>query len=304
MGDRPGRNRRAVTAASALTALAFLGACAAPTPTAEPAPSVGVTTSAPADSRPFATLEREFDARLGVYGVDVVSGRRVEYRADERFAYCSTFKALAAGALLSSDADLDKVVPVGRGDIVANSPVTERHVGRGISLGDAAEAAVRVSDNTAANLVLDELGGPAGFRSALRDLGDTVTGPARTEPALNEARPGDERDTSTPRALAESLRAYVLGDALPADDRDRLIGWLSGNATGDELIRAGVPRRWKVVDKSGAGAYGTRNDIAVLWPEPDRPIVLAVLSTRPDADADHDNALIARAATLATQGLR
>lgn len=304
MGDPTRRDSRAVKVASGLTALTLLASCGAPTPTAGPAPSAGVTSSAPADSRPFAALEREFDARVGIFGLDVVSGRRVEYRADERFAYCSTFKALAAGALLARDADLDKVVPVGRGDLVANSPVTERHVGRGISLGDAAEAAVRVSDNTAANIVLGELGGPAGFEKALRELGDTVTEPERTEPALNEARPGDQRDTSTPRALAGSLQAYVLGDALPAGDRDRLLGWLSGNATGDELIRAGVPDGWTVADKSGAGAYGTRNDIAVLWPEPDRPIVLAVLSTRPDADADHDNALIARAATLATEQLR
>ncbi|GAA1649945.1 class A beta-lactamase [Actinoplanes couchii] len=291
--------------AAALTAAVLLSACAAPaadTPVA--APSIS-TPASPATAGPaFAALEKEFDSRLGVYGLDVASGRSIEYQADERFAYCSTFKALAAGALLSRDAELDKTVAVDRADILPHSPVTEKHVGRRISLRDATEAAVRYSDNAAANIMLQELGGPAGLESALRDLGDTVTTADRTEPDLNTATPGDERDTSTPRALARDLQAYVIGDALAAEDRTQLTDWMTGNATGDELIRAGVPHSWKVIDKSGAGGYGTRNDIAVLWPEPDRPIVLAVMSQRPAADAEFDNALIARAATVATGALR
>ncbi|WP_249998576.1 class A beta-lactamase [Actinoplanes sp. M2I2] len=297
--------------AAAVTTLVFLGACSTPEPDVVATPSAGVTASSGAatapvntGSRDFAALEKEFGSRLGVYALDVVSGQRVEHRADERFAYCSTFKALAAGALLSRDAPLDKVVTVDRADLVPHSPVTEKHVGRGISLRDATEAAVRTSDNTAANIMLDELGGPAGLEKSLRELGDDVTESARTEPALNEAVPGDERDTSTPRALAGNLQEYVLGDALPAGDRAQLVEWLSGNATGDKLIRAGVPRGWKVIDKSGGGEYGTRNDIGVLWPEPDRPIVLAVLSSRPSADAEYDDALVARAAKVAAEALR
>ncbi|WP_438874515.1 class A beta-lactamase [Symbioplanes lichenis] len=302
--------------APALTVLALAACAAPPTPAAPVSPAASAapsaTSAAPSASVgagsavSFAALEKEFGARLGVYALDVASGREVTHRADERFAYASTHKALTAGALLArtTPAELDEVVSYRRADVIAHSPVTKKHVSDGISIGAAAEAAVRVSDNTAANLVLAELGGPAGFEASLRDLGDTVTEPARTEPALNEAKPGDERDTSTPRVLAEDLRRYVLGDALDPDDRKLLTAWLTGNATGATLVRAGVPAGWRVADKSGGGGYGTRNDIAVVWPSPDRPIVLALLSRRDTANAEYDDALIARAATSAVQLLQ
>jgi beta-lactamase class A len=165
-------------------------------------------------------------------------------------------------------------------------------------------AAVRHSDNTAANLLLDRLGGPKGLDAILESVGDEVTRLERPEPDLNFWEPGQARDTSTPRALARSLRAFVLGDALKPPERAQLTRWLRANTTGDALIRAGVPDGWVVGDKTGTGAtYGARNDIAVLWP-PDRdPIVLAIMSTRPGRDDEHDDALIARAAREAVAAL-
>ncbi len=253
----------------------------------------------------FRKLEQAFDARLGVYAVDTGTGATVEYRADERFAYCSTFKALAAAELLdeTTDAELDGVVRYSADDLVTYSPVTERHVDRGMTLRAIADAAVRYSDNTAANLMLLRIGGPQGMEARLRELGDTVTAPARWETTLNEATPGDRRDTSTPRALAESLRAYAVDDALDPADRTVLNEWLRTNTTGDELIRAGVPGDWVVGDKTGSGGYGTRNDIAVLRPPGRAPIVLAVLSSRAMEDADYDDALIAEAAQVVVGGL-
>jgi beta-lactamase class A len=254
----------------------------------------------------FRQLETQFGARLGVYVVDTGSGRTVEHRADERFAYASTFKALAAAAVLAetTTAELDQVVRYTRADLVAHSPVTKEHVDTGMTLRQLADAAVRFSDNAAANLLLERLGGPDGFERRLRALGDEVTDPERTETALNEARPGDVRDTSTPRALATDLRAYAVGDALSGEDRALLTGWLRGNTTGGALIRAGVPAGWVVGDKTGAGGYGTRNDIAVVWPPDGDPVVLAILSHRQDRDARYDDALIARAAQLAIAALR
>ncbi|GIF04185.1 beta-lactamase [Actinoplanes siamensis] len=296
---------------STVLACLLLTACAdtdhQPPPAAGSPPATGspgsASTVSSADAE-FAALERRFGARLGVYALDVASGRAVAYRADERFAYASTYKALAAAAILSrtTGAELARPVPVPA--ILDPSPVTGKHAGGSIGLGDAAEAAVRFSDNTAGNILLHELGGPDGFRSALRALGDNTTVPVRDEPTLNKAEPGDERDTSTPRVLARDLQAYVLGDVLPAADRRLLVDWLSGNATGDTLIRAGVPRGWTVADKSGAAAYGTRNDVAVVWPAAGRPIVLAVLSRRDSAAADRDDALVAHAATAVTEALR
>lgn len=253
----------------------------------------------------FADLEATFDARLGVVAVDTGSGRRLEHRADERFAYASTFKALLAGAVLASttDRELDGIIRVTSSDMVAYSPVTATRVGDGMTRRELADAAVRFSDNTAANLLLEDLGGPPGLAGALRAVGDDVTLPVRTETALNEAVPGDDRDTSTPRALAASLQAFAVDDALDATDRQVLNGWLQGSTTGDELIRAGVPAGWLVGDKTGSGGYGTRNDIAVITPPGRPPIVLAVLSDKGRVDAEPDAAIIAEATRVALAAL-
>ncbi|ABS03417.1 class A beta-lactamase [Kineococcus radiotolerans] len=262
--------------------------------------------AAPDVAAQLARLEREFDARLGVFALDTGTGASVVHRADERFAYASTFKVLAAAAVLdrTSAEELDEVVPFTAEDLVDHSPVTELHVGAGMSLRDLAAAATTVSDNTAANLLLEHLGGPGGFESALRELGDTVTDPERTETALNEAAPGDVRDTSTPRAMATDLHAYALGDALGEEDRAVLVGWMRANTTGDALIRAGVPEGWVVGDRTGAGGYGTRNAVAVVWPPAGAPLVLVVMSDRDAEDADHDDALVAAATAVAVAAVR
>lgn len=251
-------------------------------------------------------LEESFDARLGVFAIDTGTGRTVEHRADERFAYASTFKALAAAAVFdqTTAAELDQVIRYTADDLVTYSPITEQHVDTGMPLRDIADAAVRYSDNTAGNLLLKQLGGPDGFEKMLREIGDEVTDPDRWETDLNDYTPGDPRDTSTPRALAESLQAYAVGDALATDDQDLLVELLVTNTTGDELIRAGVPAGWRVGDKTGAARYGTRNDIAVIWPQDGRPIVLAVLSDRATPDAEYDNALIAQATQAVVGALR
>ncbi|MGC5311482.1 class A beta-lactamase [Micromonospora zamorensis] len=288
---------RRLVAAVAVVSLAACGpAEAAEQPTQDRAATVNPSTASDRDHE-FRRLEERFDARLGVYAIDTGTGRMVQYRADERFAYASTFKALAAAEILdeTTDAKLDRVVRYSADDLVTYSPITEQHVATGMTLRAIADAAVRYSDNTAGNLMLRHLGGPQKFEKELREVGDKVTDPARYETELNEARPGDRRDTSTPRALAGSLRAYAVGDALDPADRDILNGWLRGNTTGGELIRAGVPDGWVVGDKTGSGGYGTRNDIAVIWPPDRAPIVLAVLSSRDEKDAEYDNALIAQA---------
>ncbi|MGC4804347.1 class A beta-lactamase [Micromonospora sp. DT233] len=308
---RPGRSTGLRRAVAALLVLAGLAACSPSTnspgaPTEPTSPAASGAAPTPVAQPDFTALEAEFDARLGVYAVDTGTGATVEHRADERFAYASTFKALAAAAVLAATtpAELDRVVRYTKADLVQYSPITERHAGQGMPLRDLAEAAVRYSDNTAGNLLLARLGGPAGFARALRGLGDQVTNPVRIETDLNEATPGDERDTSSPRALATDLRAYVLGDALADDDRALLIGWLKTNTTGDGLVRAGVPAGWQVGDKTGSGGYGSRNDIAVVWPPGGAPIVIALLSSRDEPDAKYDEKLLSRATELTVAALR
>lgn len=245
-------------------------------------------------------LEKEYDARLGIYAIDTGTGRTVSYRPDERFAYTSTFKPLAAGALLLKKPldELDKVITYKKEDLVTYSPVTEKHVEKGMTLREISDAAIRYSDNTAGNLLLKELGGPAGLETVLKEVGDTITKPERYETDLNEAVPGDIRDTSTPKALATTLKAFTVDGVLPPEKQEVLIDWLKRNTTGDELIRAAVPEGWAVGDKTGAGSYGTRNDIAIIWPPNQAPIVMAVMSSRTEQDASYDNALIAKSAKV------
>lgn len=257
-------------------------------------------------SAEFEALEEEFDARLGVYAVDTGSGDVVAFQEDERFAFASTFKALLAGVVLSENSleEMERVVTFDEGVLVPHSPVVEENLDSGMSLLELCDATVRYSDNAAANILLDEIGGPEGFTERLGELtGDEVTNLTRYEVELNEATPGEERDTSSARAMAESLETFTLGDVLPEDRREVLVDLLVRNTTGDDLIRAGVPQGWVVGDKTGSGGYGTRNDIGVLWPEEGDPIVLAVLSSRDAEDAESDDALIAEASEVVVEAM-
>lgn len=264
------------------------------------------TPAPPATTGDFARLEQQFDARLGVYAVDTATGEEVTHRADDRFAYASTHKALSVGAVLQRTTidGLDRRITYRASDLVEHSPITEKHVETGMTLREVMDAAIRYSDNTAANLLFRELGGPPALQAALRGIGDTTVHVDRTETDLNRTSPGDIRDTSTPRALAESLQKFTTGDALPPEKRAILNEMLRTTTQTEDLIRAGVPTHWEVGDKSGAADYGTRNDIAVIRPPGRAPIMLAVLSDRKDKDADYDNALIAQATRVAVDELR
>ena len=283
-------------------------ASSSPAATSPAATSPAATSPAvlPGSDRAFRTLETQADARLGVYAVDTSSGREVSFRADERFAYASTVKALAVAAVLhrTSTADLNRTIAYTSAELVPYSPITETHAGIGMTLRELADAAIRYSDNTAANVLVRELGGPAGLDAALSELGDDVIQVEREETELNTAVPGDPRDTSTPRAMATTLRQVAVDDALSGEDRDLLTGWLRANTTGAKLIRAGVPAGWKVGDKTGSGGYGTRNDIAVLVPPGRAPLVLAVMTTHDRPDAESDDALVAAATRVVVDALQ
>ncbi|MDI5963375.1 class A beta-lactamase [Streptantibioticus silvisoli] len=250
-------------------------------------------------------MERAHHARLGLFALDTGTGRTLTYRPDERFAHCSVFKALEGAVLLrrESDAQLDHVVRYRAADLAAYSPITGKHTGTGMTERQLIAAAMDYSDNTAANLLLDHLGGPHGLESDLRALGDETTHNDRPEPEVNEATPGDLRDTSTPRALGTDLRRFALGGTLPRQRREEYTGLLKKNTTGGPFIRAGVPKGWTVGDKTGNGGYGTRNDIAVLWPTRGAPIVLAVMSDRGTQNARSDDSLIADATRIALKAL-
>ena len=244
----------------------------------------------------FRELEDKYNARIGVYVLDTNDNREISYNADERFAYCSTHKFLSAALILQrkSRDELNERKFFSAAEIVPYSPITQAHVADGMTLAEICEAALRVSDNTAANLMLAELGGVDTFKRSLRELGDDVTEPARLEPELNIFAPDSLDDTSTPRQLAKDLELFLLGDALSDDKKILLTTWMSDNTLTDGLIKRGVPDGWQVLDKSGGGInYGTRNDVALVCPPNRKPIVVAIMTRRNEASANFDNALVA-----------
>jgi beta-lactamase class A len=246
----------------------------------------------------FAALEGQSGGRLGVAVLHTGLGGFVGHRADERFPLCSTFKLLAAAAVLKrvdeGKEKLDRRVKFAASDIVVYSPVTkERAGGEGMSLAELCAAAMTVSDNTAGNLILASLGGPQVLNDYARSLGDTVTRLDRIEPDLNEALPGDPRDTTTPAAMLKDIQALVLGDALSENSKEQLISWLVGNKTGDTRLRAHLPAGWRVGDKTGSGEHGTTNDVGVAWPPQSAPVLIAVYLTGTMANGEARNRTIA-----------
>jgi beta-lactamase class A len=230
-----------------------------------------------------------------VFAVDTGDGTGMSHRADERFAMCSTFKwLLAAFVLWQVDQDeisLDERLSYGPSDLLDYAPVAKAHVDTGwLSVETLCRASVTISDNTAANLLLHRVGGPSELTSFLRQTGDTVTRLDRNEPELNTNLPGDERDTTTPRAMAGSMNRLLVGDVLSARSRDMLQQWLKDSTTGLERLRAGLPSGWIAGDKTGTGVNGAANDVAIAWPPNGSPILIASYLSESDASPAARNA--------------
>lgn len=246
----------------------------------------------------LAAIENTHGGRLGVSIMDTGSGRRVGHRADERFPMCSTFKFLAAAQVLAridrGDERLDRRIVFARRDLVPYSPVTEKHVGApGMTLAEMCHAAITLSDNTAGNLLLASIGGPAGLTAFARGLGDGVTQLDRWEPDLNEAIPGDPRDTTTPAAMIDDMRKLLLGDALSTASRRQLADWLVATSTGGERLRAGLPKHWRVGDKTGTSNNGVTNDIGIVWPPTRAPLLVTTYFAESVVPQEQRNAALA-----------
>jgi beta-lactamase class A len=258
---------------------------------------------------PFAKLEALHGGRLGVFAIDAANGRRIAHRAHERFPMCSTFKVLAVGAVLQRvDAGAERLyrhVPYTKNDLLEYAPVTTQHLRNGfMTVQGLCEAAIEYSDNTAANLLLASLGGPAAVTKFARSIGDEVTRLDRTEPSLNTAIPGDLRDTTTPAAIARDLQTLLTGSVLSHASRQSLESWLLACRTGTDCLRAGLPSSWHVGDKTGSGANGTRNDLAAAWPPKGAPIFVSAYYTGSPASTAQRNAVLAEVGRIVHASLR
>ena len=276
----------ASAAAAALAASGYRGVAAA-----DPAPPIEAG---------LAALENQYNAKVGFYGLNLSSNRMLGYRENDAFATCSAFKAYVAAQILQKDQrgelrltdelyiDPARFVPVA-------SPITEPNIGGWMPLSDLCAAAVRQSDNTATNLMLELLGGPASVTRFARSVGDDRTWMVRWETDLNTAYPGDPRDTTSPRGMGTGFKTMLTGDVLDEPHRAQLEEWMRTIVTGDKRIRAGLPPGWSIADKTGAGDYASTNDIGLAFgPDGERVLLAVMTRTRSDdPQASRPDALIA-----------
>lgn len=251
----------------------------------------------------IADLEKQNGGRLGVAVISLSGAPLLSVRGNERFAMCSTFKALLGAAVLARvDAQresLGRMISYQESDLLDYAPITKDNLASGgMSIAALNEASIQYSDNTAANLLLDTIGGPAALTAFLRSLGDTTTRLDRNEPSLNTNLSNDDRDTSTPSAMASSMQKLLHGKTLSLSSKEQLKAWMFGNTTGDARLKAGFDKNWLIGDKTGTGPHGAVNDIAIVYPRGLPPFVIAVFYTGSSASAEVKNKVIADVASL------
>lgn len=253
----------------------------------------------------LAALEAASGGKIGLSALNTANNTRIQYKAEMRFPMQSTFKVMGvAAALKQGMRDLDLLqqkLPYGKEDLVSWSPITEKHLGEGMTISELSAATIMFSDNTAINLLIKKLGGPAAITAFARSIGDPAFRLDYWEPHLN-SNPEDIQDTTTPAAAEKSLYALTLGNTLAPKQQAQLLTWMKGNTTGEMRIRAGVPKEWVVADKTGSGDYGVTNDIGLIWPPQGPPIVLAIYYVGNKKDAARREDVIASVTRIILEG--
>lgn len=247
----------------------------------------------------FEAYERESGGRIGVHAENLATGAKLVWRADERFVMCSTFKASLAACVLArvdrGEEQLASMIAYGQADLLDYAPVARQNLAtRRMSVAEMCKAIVELSDNTCANLLLARIGGPAALTAFWRSLGDTASRLDHNEPELNRSPPGNPQDTTTPAAMAGNLRRLVAGEALSAASRALLTDWMVGCKTGANRLRGGLPAGWKIGDKTGNNGKDASGDIAVVWPKPETPILIAAYIQGGTPNAAQIEAVFAR----------
>jgi beta-lactamase class A len=260
--------------------------------------------AAPAD--PLAAIAKQAGGRLGVSVLDTGTGRRLWLDPLSRYPFCSTFKVPLAAAILAKadrgELDLQRPIRFSEGDLLEYAPEVRKNLSRGeMTIAELCAATVEWSDNAAANLLLPQLAGPAGLTRFMRSAGDSISRLDRVEPELNEYKPGELRDTTTPMAMTTLMAALLAGDVLQPGSRKQLGDWMVAGRTGDARLRAGLPKGWRVGDKTGTSGNGQVNDVAIAWPPNRKPILIACYLDSPGIAPEKGNETIAAVGTLVGQ---
>ncbi len=247
-------------------------------------------------STTVSSWEERLNARIGVLVRETNSDWSISHRETERFPMSSTFKSLLCGAVLSrvdaNKEDLSNKVTFAKKDLVSYSPVTKDHVKHGMNVGALCEATITISDNTAANLLLKRIDGPKGLTGFLRKMGDATTRLDRWETELNEGKPGDARDTTSPVAILQSLEKLVYGNVLKQQSAAQLRQWMIDDKVADALIRTHLPSGWTIGDKTGAGGNGSRGIIAFIERPDGKRYLTAIYMTENKADFPTRNKVV------------
>lgn len=241
------------------------------------------------------SIEQRTLGRIGVSVLDSTD-QQWHYKGNERFPMMSTFKTLACAKMLQDSdrdiLDISTMAPVKSDELIAWSPITTNMVGSSITIENACEATMKTSDNTAANIVLQHIGGPLGVTEFLRLTGDEVTQLDRFEPELNQAKADDPRDTTTPNAMNKTLRHILFEDVLAQNSKKQLKEWMQGNTVSDSLLRSVLPQGWSIADRSGAGANGSRGITAAIWTDEREPLIISIYLTQTNLSMPERNQVI------------
>jgi beta-lactamase class A len=259
----------------------------------------------------FKDIEVKTGGRLGLWALNTANNKKIAYRSSERFPFCSTFKLILTAAILQKSTQaknlLDESIVISKEEVTSSgyAPITKNFIGKKMSVRELCSAAMMHTDNTASNLLVKKLGGVTEVTNFARSLGDDFFRLDRWEPKLSSSIPGDQRDTTTPESMGLDIYKLTLTNVIPINLKNELMQWMIGNTTGETRIRAGVPAGWKVGDKTGAGGYGTTNDVGIIWPsEKSKPIILSIYFTKTQKNSSSPHEVIAEATKLILASIR
>ncbi len=249
-------------------------------------------------------LESNAEERVGVFAVNTANDYVIEYRANEVFPTGCTSQVIGVSAVLKksmSDPSLLLTnIKFSEEELEEWSPLTRKYVTTGMQIQDLCAASISFSDNTSMNLLLKIIGGVQGMNDFAQSIGDLSFRQDNDWPA--EAFSGgvnNLKDSSTPKSMVESLRKLTIGEVLDKSQRDLLITWLIGTQTGAYRIRSAIPNAWVVGNKTGTGAaYGSTNDLAIVWPPNHAPILLGIYYTNNNEHAKKREDIVADATRI------